>query len=378
VSNERSAEFVIIGAGLAGAAIADRLAQAGHRDLLIIEQEDQPAQHGSGQNAGMLRQHASNPYTSALARRGLDLHRTLHQRVENITPFHPTGSLLVGGSGPELSAGYRAGTTQRINEDIFRRKTKLNLPNGARALFCAGDGLRDAQSLCHQLINGSGATLQFSCRVEGIETSNGQVSGVKLEHGQRVRTDHVIVCGGAWSREFLDLPLQAFRRHLYLFDVDNQRPDMPWTWDLDGELYFRGHDAGLLVSACDETPDQATRGNQPGEDAEVLSMLHRCLEERWPQLKSSRLMKSWAGLRVLSPDDAFILGPDPRLDGLAWCTGLGGHGLTCALSAAALALRPWLGDGTGLGEDPRGPDLDTLQQAHGIDRLPFLKEIWDA
>ena len=378
MNSDPSAAFVIVGAGLAGAAVADRLAQAGHKEILVIEQEVAPALHGSAQNAGMLRQHASNPYTAALARRGLAMHRDLTLRLETAPIFEPTGSLLVGGQGPEFSAGYRSGITTRMGSKAFTERTGLRLPADARVLHCPGDGLRDAQELSRQLLRRSGATLRTHCRVEQIEHRSNHVSGVQLEDGTRISSQRIIICAGAWSRHLLDLPLQAFRRHLFLIASDEDRRDMPWVWDLDGEVYFRGHPDGLLVSACDELPDQPMRGEQPTCTPTSIHRLHQALQDRWPQLAQPELIRTWAGLRVLSPDDAFVLGPDPRMDGLAWCTGLGGHGLTCALSAAALALRPWLGDGLPIGADPHGPDLDTLEKAHGLKRLPFMKEIWDA
>ncbi|MBM65764.1 MAG: hypothetical protein CMH55_05970 [Myxococcales bacterium] len=378
MNRKLQAEFVIVGAGLAGAAVAEQLTKAGHRDLLVIEQESEAGWHGSGQNAGMLRQHASNPFTAALARRGLHLHRSLRDRLPAAPPLLATGSVLVGGQGPELAAGYRAGHTERLPAARFEELTGMQLPAQSRALYCPDDGLREAKALCHHLLEHSAATLQMEARVEGLHHQGGRVRGLVLEDGRSIEAERVILCGGAWSRDLLDLPLQPFKRHLFVLSQRQKRTSMPWVWDLDGEVYFRGHEEGLLVSACDDIPESPRRGEQPACGPEGLARLHRALHERWPQLAAPRLVRSWAGLRVLSPDDAFILGPDPRFTGLAWCTGLGGHGLTCALSAAALALRPWLGDQVDVGNDPQGPDLNTLQQAHSLERLPFTKEIWDA
>ncbi len=52
----RSAEVVIVGAGLAGAAAAFFLTQRGVRDLVILEKESVPGVHASGRNAAMVRQ----------------------------------------------------------------------------------------------------------------------------------------------------------------------------------------------------------------------------------------------------------------------------------------------------------------------------------
>lgn len=378
MNSPQGAEFIIVGAGLAGAAVAYQLRQGGIEDILVLEQEPGPAQHGSAQNAGMIRQHASNPFTAALARRGAGLHRDLQAQLPEAPPFLQTNSILVGGTGPELAAGYRAGTTERLDSGTFVEQLGLNLPQSARALVCLGDGRRDAPALCHALLEASGAQVLTNSQVRGFEPTGNDGQKVSLENGRELRSERLVICAGAWSRELLDLPLQPFRRHLFLLADQRLPVDAPWVWDLDGELYFRAHEEGLLLSACDELPDHPQRGQQPHCDDGASDALQQLLEARWPQLLGPRLIRTWAGLRVLSPDDGFVLGPDPRLAGLAWCTGLGGHGLTCALSASALALRPWLGHEVDLGRDPGGPEAPQLQAAHGVERLPFWKETWDA
>ena len=65
-----SAEIVIIGADLAGAAAAYFLSQRGLRDVLLLEREPAPDFHASGRNTAMLRQVVPDPETATLARQG--------------------------------------------------------------------------------------------------------------------------------------------------------------------------------------------------------------------------------------------------------------------------------------------------------------------
>ncbi|MGB0332129.1 MAG: FAD-dependent oxidoreductase, partial [Planctomycetota bacterium] len=60
------------------------------------------------------------------------------------------------------------------------------------------------------------------------------------------------------------------------------------------------------------------------------------------------LQETWSGFRDLSPDDRPILGPDPRLIGLHWCCGLGGHGMTLSLGLGRAAASAVLGRPTEL------------------------------
>jgi D-arginine dehydrogenase len=49
-------------------------------------------------------------------------------------------------------------------------------------------------------------------------------------------------------------------------------------------------------------------------------------------------------MRTFVPDDHFVIGADPRLEGLYWVAGLGGHGVVCAPLAGRLAA-DWIVDG---------------------------------
>ena len=49
-------------------------------------------------------------------------------------------------------------------------------------------------------------------------------------------------------------------------------------------------------------------------------------------------------MRTFAPDELFVIGADPRLQGLYWVAGLGGHGITCAPILGAMAAE-WVAEG---------------------------------
>ncbi len=160
-------------------------------------------------------------------------------------------------------------------------------------------------------------------RVLGVETSDGFLEASK-----------VVIANGGWasaSNTFSGyaLPLTPYRRHLLVTEPlaqVNQR--WPVLWVVGEEFYFRPESGGLLMSGCDTVKVIPEQG-EVTDHSEIERIAVKAA--RWlPSLADARVARAWAGMRTFAPDDLFVIGKDPRLQGLYWVAGLGGHGITCA------------------------------------------------
>jgi len=351
---------VIIGAGLAGAACAYELIQHCDGPLILVEQNSQPGEHGSAQNAGLIRSHASNPYTAALARQGA---RWWAQ--QNLASFDPCGSILVGGRSGELVAGFRSQDHRWLKPREVLEQTGHPLPTGQRAFFNGLDGIAAPRELLEALLGrcqNDGLELRLSCRA--------RLEGETLYLNDQAQPyQALVIAGGAWSRELLELPVQSFARHLFVSQTE-QSASSPWVWDLDEELYWRRKGSETLLSACDERVVHHPDPSQwPSVATDEEANLKAKLARSWPSLLPLRLRSSWSGLRVLTPDDGLVLGADPRHPKIMWCAGLGGHGVTCSVPAARLAMQSLTGR-------PLSDEDKDLIKAHSPNRFATLSETW--
>src|SRR5215203_6189333 len=114
-------EFIIIGAGFAGAATAYQLTRRGVSDILLIDQEAIPGFHASGRNAAMLRQCVPDPELVRLTVKGGNFIRKPPSDWPVPVQFEGRGSLLLGsGAGwTKLQSDAEAGRNAGVDVQLW-------------------------------------------------------------------------------------------------------------------------------------------------------------------------------------------------------------------------------------------------------------------
>ncbi len=311
-------DFLIVGAGLAGATTAfhlHRLACAASIPpprVIIVEKESVPGAHSSGRNAALVRRSADDHTVAELARQGGDV----LARGE-LAEFRRTGSMIIG-PGDVLAADY------------------VPLATG-RGTWWPDDGVIDVAALLAGYLrdrdvrydtevidwdDGPGAPEADPARPSAppplrVHTTSGPVT-----------TRMLVNAAGAWAGTLGRLPLSPTNRHLFVTPpIDAINPDWPFVWDVANGLYFRPESGGLLLCACDETPAEPGRYD---EDPQVTARLAQLVRNLQPGLGALPIMRTWVGQRTFAPDRRFVIGHDPRDRRIFHVAALGGHGVTAA------------------------------------------------
>lgn len=347
-------DFVIVGAGIAGASVAYELAR--HASVCLLEGESRPGFHATGRSAALFTPTYGGREIRAVTRasRGFfdqppadfcehplltprgclyiarpDQVVRLEQMVERIRVSGGTVSVLEVAQAmarvPLIRRGYLAAAALDSDSmDIDVDALHQGFLRGARALGAT-------------LITGALATSIH--RRQGIWSVN--------VGGRTVEAPVIINAAGAWADSVAQacgarrIGLQPLRRTALLVDapagIDIR--DWPAVIDADEEFYFKPDRTQLMLSPADEIPQPP--GDAQPEDLDVAIGVDRVQQAL--DIDVRRVSHRWAGLRTFAPDRVPVMGFDRQAEGLFWCAGQGGYGIQTAPAmariAAALARR---------------------------------------
>lgn len=325
---------MIVGGGIIGCAIAERLSRERHRVTLL--ERDHLGAHASGAAAGLLAPHSEAQ--GELGSRSLDLYPELVTRVqeasgievefreqETITPALTAAeerTLRRGPGrwlGPEQALAQEPGLSPRVRGARVLLEAQVTPSRLVRAL---------AETAAAQ-----GAEIREGAPVSGLALRAGRLQGVRGPEGL-VPADLVVVAAGPWSAALTSpvgvaLEVRPSRGQLAL--LQPRRPV------LRRMLLWRGN---YLVPKPDGTVVAGSTEEDVGFDARpTAGGVHWLLEfavRAVPGLADATLRQAWAALRPLTPSGEPVIGPAPSLPGLLLACGHNRNGVLLAPVTAEL------------------------------------------
>ncbi len=349
----------IIGGGIGGLATAFFLGAEEDVEVTLFEREPRHNAHSSGRSAEILRTAIDDPVTEALA---LATARILHDPTS--VGLSATADLAdhrglfvlteADQDSPWIERHLSAGAARESSRKELHRVAPHFAPHGKRILHLAAGGRIHGDRLLAALARGAlrrGVRIQRSTGDAVPRTVDGRIVGVELDGGC-APFDAVLVAAGAWSGPIGEamgapLPLRTTRRHMWVTSPDPQAPvDAPIVWDDATGFYVRPdtgqHGATGWAFSATDLDEHRAGSDQEGRRAAyavaetVKAQALAAAREHLPRVNLTGL-RGWRGFRDLSPDDRPIIGADPRVLGLHWCAGLGGHGMTMSMAVGRLA-----------------------------------------
>ncbi len=342
-------DFAIVGAGIAGASFAARIAPRAR--VLLLEREPQPGYHATGRSAALYSALYGNAEICALTRGSRAFFDAPPAGFAQHPLLTPRGVLYAGTAKDAESAAQICSSPLAVAVNTARAQTLVPVLRAEAAACNAFEASAcdiDVNAL-HQgflrMAKAAGATTVNTAGVTALERSS---SGWRVVTASGTHEAQVVVnAAGAWADELAALAgaatlgLQPLRRTASLLEAPQALDSAGWPAVIaaDESFYFKPDAGLLLVSPADETASAACDA-QP-EELDVAIGVDRV--ESATTLSVRRVVRSWAGLRTFAPDRRPVVGYDSRMDDFFWLAGQGGYGVQTAPAlselATALALR---------------------------------------
>lgn len=347
MSSAKPVDFIVIGAGMAGAAAAYELAALG--SVVVLEREDMPGRHSTGRSSALF----DESYGKAPVRRLTIASRPfLENPPENFCEsplLSPRPMMVIGTEAQQaaLQAFYddnqpMLGNLQWLDAEALHERVPLLKETVCRAVLSPGCMDMDVAAQHQGYLQGMrqrGGQLQVNAAPQRIQRKNG-LWQVETPQGQWA-APWLVNAAGAWVDAVAEqagvapLGFTPMRRTVVVVDgpADQDFSHWPMVMDAEEQFYFKPESGGILLTPADETPVKP-HDVQP-EELDMAIAVDRM--EQVLDLEVRRLRHSWAGLRTFAPNRVLVIGEDPDHPGFFWLGGQGGYGIMTAPAASRLA-----------------------------------------
>jgi D-arginine dehydrogenase len=349
---KQTADFIVIGAGIAGASVASFLCR--HGKTIMLEREAQPGYHSTGRSAAIFMESYGSAQVRALTRASRAFFESPPENFTD-TPLLQKRDALMIASADQLDLLEAAFDELKPKApDLIRLDARAALallpvlrPQAvAAALYDPAVQDIDVDAL-HQ------GYLRVVRRAEGRIVCNAEIVGaifqqglwtVETASGDTFTAPIVVNASGAWCDEIAKLAgvtpigLVPKRRSAFTFaapaGVDVNA--WPMLFSVDESFYIKP-DAGQLLGSPANADPVAPHDVQP-EELDIATGIDRI--QQATTLTIRRPSHTWAGLRSFVADGDLVGGFDPRVTGFFWVAAQGGYGVqtSAAMGEACAAL----------------------------------------
>ncbi|MEU4606590.1 FAD-binding oxidoreductase [Kribbella sp. NPDC023972] len=361
-----TADVVVVGAGIVGAACAEALTAAGVKVVVVDRDAVAAETTASGEGNVLVSDKEPGPELElAIASRaewGAVLAR-LPERVADVE-WESKGGVVVATTDPGPLKAFAAkqqaaGVDARVitPAEVFELEPLLtrNVTIGVHYPDDAQLQPVLAATALLTAVRDRGGSVRSGVSALSVRTFAGRVVGVETSAGE-IACGAVLNACGPWAGAFgsaAGAPIQVLpRRGMILVTAPLPECVRHKVYDADYVGAVGSGDAELQTSTVVESTRAGTVligssreriGFDDSVRVKVLRELARKAVGLFPFLGDVPVMRAYGGFRPYAPDHLPVIGPDPRLAGLWHATGHEGAGIGLAASTGRLITELFLG-----------------------------------
>lgn len=388
MSNVRTGEIIVIGAGVFGCSTAYYLAKHGAGRVIVLEREA-ICSGGTAKSCAIVRTHYSVEANLIHAVESLKIFANFDETVGGDVGWRRTGYLILG------PAGHR-----QPMEEVFRRQNAHGIDT---ATLSPAEAKEIHPLLQYQDVGIIGydtqagyadphlTTTAYAERAKelGVEIRTGTaVTGIEVEGSVKtIRTtagafqcEKLVLAAGPWTHDLgrwigVEFPFEISRHKVITLEIDRPyEASWPIVKDLTtpDKIYFRPETGGMVLVGTGDHGEPIEDPDNTGDyvDSEHISRIDALISHRMPAFDDGRYVSGWTGPYDITPDWNPLVGPVPGYEGLYVAVGFSGHGFKLAPTIGEALAQTVLGQeprvAIGMYDLSRFEEGKTLHGAYGI------------
>jgi sarcosine oxidase subunit beta len=338
----KTADVVILGAGVMGASIAFHLSQRNAGKIVVLD-KDHLGRGGSGRSSALIRMHYSFPPEVQMALVSLKMFQNWQEVVGAPGDFRKTGFVRIVHPNEtvrlklnvEMQRGLGAKVELIDKQQLAELEPDWTVDDIELAAYEPDSGYGDGAGVANDFLQAArdmGTAYCSRTQAMALKVENGRVSGVVTDHGT-ISSRIVIAATGPWTRPLFqqagyDLPIECEYHQVAIL---RNAPDMKGGGcaciDSVTGTYFRSdaHDKFLVGDFYGKRPVDPDNFPQSAADESLEEMIERSCR-RIPKLEGAEIMRGVTGVYDVTPDSRPLLGEIPGMSGLYVCAGFSGMG----------------------------------------------------
>jgi glycine/D-amino acid oxidase-like deaminating enzyme len=338
----KTADVVILGAGVMGTSIAFHLAKRKAGKIVVVD-KDHVGRGGSGRSSALIRMHYSFPAEVQLALISLRMFQNWQEVVGMPGDFRKTGFVRIVHPNEtarlKLNVEMQRGLGARVElidkHQLQELEPDWSVDDVELAAYEPDSGYGDGAGAAGDLLSAArdmGTMYVSRTQATALHVNDDCVRGVVTDQGA-ISSPIVIVATGPWTRPLLqqagyDIPIECeYHQVAILRNAPGMKGGGCACIDSVTATYFRSdaHDKFLVGDFYGKRPVDPDNFPLRASDELLEEIIERACR-RVPQLELAEVMRGVTGVYDMTPDSRPLLGKTPGIRGLYLCAGFSGMG----------------------------------------------------
>jgi sarcosine oxidase, subunit beta len=380
----KTADIVILGAGVMGASIAFQLAKRKAGRVVVID-KDHVGHGGSGRSSALIRMHYTYPPEVQLALLSLKIFQNWKDVVGEPGDFRRTGFIRIVAphererlrSNVEMQSKIGVNVRLITRQELHELEPDWHLDDVDVAAYEPDSGYGDGAGVANDFLSRArdmGVTYLPRTTVTQLRVGGGEIRGVATDEAS-IGAPVVVLATGPWTRPLLremgcDLPIETEFHHVAILkNAPGMKGGGSACIDSGTATYFRsdGDDKFLVGDFYGRRGVDPDNFPQRASDESLETLIDRA-SRRIPALENAEVMRGVTGVYDMTPDSRPLLGEMPGVKGLHICAGFSGMGFKIS-PAIGVVMSELLLDG-----NAKSVDISSFRPGRFTEQQPIKAE----